>query len=109
MTALVSVYVVFADRAEAERIAREMVEARLAACANLLGPCRSIYRWQGRVEEADEVPAIFKTRADRAEALIAAIAGRHGYEVPAITVWPVDRALEAYAEWVRLEAEGTPA
>jgi uncharacterized protein involved in tolerance to divalent cations len=49
------------------------------------------------------VPAIFKVAAERAESLIDAIAGRHSYEVPAITVWPVDRALEAYAAWVRIE------
>ncbi len=103
MSGLVSVFVVFASHAEAERIAREVVGERLAACANILGPCRSIYRWQGRIEEAEEVPALFKVAADRAEALIAAIAGRHSYAVPAITVWPVDRAFEAYAAWVRLE------
>lgn len=103
MSGLVSVFALFGSAAEAERIAREVVGEGLAACANILGPCRSVYRWEGRIEEADEVPAIFKVTADRAEALIAAIAGRHSYEVPAITVWAVDRALESYAAWVRKE------
>ena len=58
---VVSVYAIFADAAEAERIGRIMVEERLAACINILGPCRSIYRWQGAIESTDEVAAILKT------------------------------------------------
>ena len=104
MTRIVSVYAVFADADEAQRIARIAVEERLATCANILGPCRSVYRWQGAVEEADEVTAIFKARADKAEALTARIAALHSYDVPAIAVWPVESAWPAYAAWV--EAEG---
>ena len=104
MTRIVSVYAVFADAGEAQRIARATVEEQLAACANVLGPCRSIYRWQGAVEEADEVAAIFKARADKAEALTARIAALHSYDVPAIAVWPIETAWPAYAAWV--EAEG---
>ena len=97
---IVSVYAVFADWAEAERIARRAVEERLAACANILGPCRSIYRWQGKVEEAGEVAAIFKTRAETAPALLARIAALHSYDVPAAVVWPIGDALGPYADWV---------
>jgi periplasmic divalent cation tolerance protein len=100
MSAIVSVYAIFADAEEAERIARTIVEERLAACANLLGPCRSLYRWQGKVESAAEAPVLFKARADKADALVARIAALHSYEVPAIAVWPIDRALPAYADWV---------
>lgn len=103
MTAIASVYAVFADAAEAERIARIVVDERLAACANILGPCRSIYRWQGKVEEADEVAAIFKTSAAAAARLVARIAALHSYEVPAIAVWPIVDALDAYAAWVTAE------
>jgi periplasmic divalent cation tolerance protein len=103
VTAIVSVYAVFANAEEAQRIARIAVEERLAACANILGPCRSIYRWQGAVEEADEVAAIFKTRADKAEKLTARIAGLHSYDVPAIMVWPIGGAWPAYADWVERE------
>lgn len=106
MSAIVSVYAVFADAGEAERIARTVVEERLAACANILGPCRSIYHWQGAVEEADEVAAIFKARADKAGALTARIAALHSYEVPAIAVWPIDSAWPAYAAWVEGEGKG---
>ena len=97
---VVSVYAIFADSDEAERIGRSVVEERLAACVNILGACRSIYRWQGAVQTADEVAAIFKTSGARAEALIGRIAELHSYEVPAITVWPIDKLLADYADWV---------
>jgi periplasmic divalent cation tolerance protein len=103
MTGIVSVYAIFADAEEAERIARLVVEERLAACAHVLGPCRSIYRWQGAIEEAQEVPAIFKTAADRAEALVERIASLHNYDVPAAAVWPISQAVPAYAVWVEAE------
>ena len=97
---VVSVYAVFASADEAERIGRQMVEERLAACVNILGPCRSIYRWQGEVETSEEIAAIFKTSMVRADELVARIALLHSYEVPAITVWPIHKLLANYAEWV---------
>lgn len=103
MTQIVTVYALFADRDDAERIARVVVEERLAACANILGACRSIYRWQDKVEEADEVPALFKTGSAVAERLIARIAELHSYDVPAAVVWPIADALDDYAEWVTAE------
>ena len=97
---VVSVYVIFANADEAERIGRAVVEERLAACINVLGPCRSIYRWQGAVEMAEEVPAILKTTADYADALISRVAALHSYDVPCIAVWPIDKLLLSYAQWV---------
>jgi periplasmic divalent cation tolerance protein len=97
---VISVYVVFADANEAERIGRLVVEERLAACVNILGPIRSIYRWKGAIESAEEVAAIFKTTHDRADPLITRIAGLHSYEVPCIATWPIDKILGSYAEWV---------
>jgi periplasmic divalent cation tolerance protein len=97
---VVSVYAIFADAEEAVRIGRTVVEERLAACVNILGPTRSIYRWQGEVETADEVAAILKTTHAEATALIARIAGLHSYDVPCIVTWPVDQLLAAYADWV---------
>ena len=97
---VVSVYVIFANPEEAERIGRVVVEERLAACINVLGPCRSIYRWQGAVETADETPAILKTTVEAVDALISRIAGLHSYDVPCIAVWPIDKLLLSYAEWV---------
>ena len=97
---VVSVYVVFADSEDAERIGRIVVEERLAACINILGPVRSIYRWQGAIESADEVAAILKTSEVEADALITRIAGLHSYEVPCIATWPIDKILGSYADWV---------
>lgn len=100
MTGLVSIYALFADEEEAGRIGRRMVDERHAACVNILGACRSIYRWQGKVEESGEVAAIFKTTAGQAPVLIARIAELHSYEVPAAVVWPIVEAPEPYRAWV---------
>lgn len=102
MTNIVSVYATFADEAEARRIARIVVEESLAACANIF-PCHSIYRWQGKVEEAGEVAAIFKSGAATAPRLVERIAALHSYDVPAIAVWPISHAPPAYAKWVDAE------
>jgi periplasmic divalent cation tolerance protein len=103
VTEIVTVYATFADGDEAARIARTLVEERLAACANILGPVRSIYRWQGEIEEGAEIAALFKTRTDAAEALIARLAELHSYDLPAAVVWPIDIALPNYAQWVEEE------
>ena len=97
---VVSIYVVFANAEEAERIGRTVIEERLAACINILPGIRSIYRWQGKVETADEVAAILKTSHAMADALIAHIASLHSYEIPCITSWPIDKLLASYADWV---------
>ena len=96
----ISVYAVFADLDEAERIGRLVVEERLSACVNILGSIRSIYRWNGNIESAKEVAAIFKTTQAQADALIGRIAGLHSYEVPCIAAWPVEKSFGPYADWV---------
>jgi periplasmic divalent cation tolerance protein len=100
MTGIVSVYAAFASDEEARRIGRTMVEERLAACVNILGPCHSIYRWQGKVEEAEEVAAIFKVTAGGADLLIRRIGELHSYHVPAAAVWPISEAPDNYRRWV---------
>ena len=97
---VVSVYAVFADADEAERIGRQIVDERLGACVNILGPIRSIYRWKGSIETSDEVAAIFKTTDGQAGALITRIAALHSYDVPCIATWPIDKILGSYADWV---------
>ena len=97
---VVSVYVVFADAEEAERIGRALVEERLAACVNILAPVRSIYRWKGAIETADEVAAILKTTDDNVDALITRITALHSYDVPCIATWPIEKVLGSYAAWV---------
>lgn len=97
---VVSVYAVFASGEEAERIGRTVVEERLAACINIPSPVRSVYRWKGEIESAEEVTAILKTSEASAAALMARIAALHSYDVPCVVAWPVDKVLRSYADWV---------
>lgn len=100
MMTVLSVYAVFADAEEAERIGRTVIEERLAACINIFPPIRSIYRWKGALETSEEVASIFKTHDRRADALIARLAELHSYEVPCIVAWPVDKVVGSYSDWV---------
>jgi periplasmic divalent cation tolerance protein len=97
---VLSVYALFANDEEAQRIGRTVVEEQLAACVNIFGPVRSIYRWQCVIETAGEVGAIMKTTQARADALIARIAALHSYDVPCIVTWPIDKVLASYSDWV---------
>ncbi len=97
---IASVYATFGSDEEARRIGRTVVEERLAACVNIIGPCRSIYRWQGEVEEAEEVAALFKVSASGAELLVRRIGELHSYDVPAAVVWEIAQASDAYRSWV---------
>lgn len=91
------------DRDSAARLAQDLVEQRLAACVNILEGCASIYRWQGRLENAAEVPMLIKTRADLYPALEQAIRQRHPYEVPEIIAWPLVAGFAEYLDWVAAE------
>ena len=102
MSDIALVHATFADAAEAERIGADMVDRGLAACVNLLGPCTSIYRWQGAVERGDEYRALFKTTPELARELADAIAAAHSYDLPVIEIWPV-AAGDAVIDWVRAE------
>ena len=97
---VVTIYAVFANADEAERIARAMIEERLAACVNILAPCRSIYRWEDKIETVGEVPALFKTTLAQSDALIARIETLHSYDTPAVVMWPIPKLLAAYGDWV---------
>jgi len=91
------------DRPSAETLAGALVEARLAACVNILAPCRSVYRWQGAVESADEVPLLIKTSKARYAALAAAIRTLHPYELPELIAVPISEGLPDYLAWVAAE------
>ena len=88
------------ERAAAERLADMLVEQRLAACVNILAPCRSVYRWKGAVQRDEEHPMLMKTTAERYPALEQALRAAHPYELPEIIAVPVERGLPAYLEWV---------
>lgn len=94
------VYSTFPSVATAEAVARILVEARLAACGNILPGMVSFYEWQGAMERAEEVVLLLKTTADKAEALMARLAAEHPYEVPAILLLPVEAAGPPFAAWV---------
>lgn len=86
---------------EAKRIARAVVDARLAACGNILtAPVESIYRWKGKVERASETLLILKTTRRRLTQLQAAVRRLHSYEVPEIIALPVVEGLVAYLKWI---------
>ena len=93
------------DPASAEAMAAALIEARLAACVNILAPCRSVYRWKEAVERASEVPLVIKTTAGRYAALEAAIRKHHPYELPEIVALPVDRGLPEYLAWIAAETQ----
>ena len=95
------VYVTFPDRATAEATVRTAVERRLAACGNALPGVRSIYRWKGTVETADEVLVFFKTTEGSLPAVRRFILDSHPYEVPEIVATPVVEGNPAYLDWVR--------
>ena len=89
------------DHDVADRLAHELVEARLAACVQVLPGMTSTYRWQGAIERADEVLLLAKTWDDRLDALVATLRARHLYEVPEIMAVPAAGGLAAYLDWVR--------
>lgn len=94
------------DRERALRLASALVEARLAACVNVLGDCTSVYRWQGAVESAPEVPVLIKTRESLYARVENAIRSLHPYEVPEIIALRVSAGLPAYLQWVLEESVG---
>jgi periplasmic divalent cation tolerance protein len=97
------------NRDEADRLARTLVEARLAACAQVGGPVTSTYWWEGRVETATEQLVVLKTTADLVDALVERLRRLHSYDVPEIVVTPVTGGNPAYLDWVAAESRGAGA
>ena len=91
------------DRASAERLADLLLEQRLAACVNILAPCRSVYRWKGAVQHDEEHPMLIKTTQERYAELEQALRAGHPYELPEIIAVPIERGLPAYLDWVAAE------
>ena len=106
----VIVFVTAADEESAVAIGRTLVEERLAACANLLGPIRSIYRWQGAVEDAPEHLLVIKTQTERYKELEARVKQLHPYAVPEIIAVDIEMGWPPYLDWIRESAApSTPA
>jgi periplasmic divalent cation tolerance protein len=95
------------SREAAERLAGELVAKSVAACINILAPCRSVYRWKGEVQHDEEHPMLIKTTRERYPALEAAIRAGHPYELPEIVALPVGAGLPAYLDWVDAETRAS--
>ena len=91
------------DEASANAIALALVEERLAACVNLLPRVQSIYRWQGAVESASEIPLLIKSTATHYPALEQRIVALHPYDLPEIVALPITDGLPAYLNWLAAE------
>ena len=103
--AVIAVLTNLPDSESAFNLAREVVQLRLAACANVLPGATSFYRWEGREEEASEVPVLIKSTAALYPQLERAIRERHPYEVPEIVSWNIERGLDEYLRWVEAECK----
>lgn len=96
----VLMYGTFANAEEAARIGGDLVDARLAACVNILAPITSIYVWQGKRETAAETPMLIKTMASRADSVIARVRALHSYDNPALVVVPVEGGSADFLAWI---------
>lgn len=105
MSEVLLVVTTLPDRATAERIATALVTARVAACVNVLAECTSVYRWQGKVEKAGEVPLLIKTTREAYAQLEVTLRTLHPYDVPEIVALPVTAGLPAYLDWVTQETK----
>lgn len=96
------------DTGTGERIARHLVEYRLAACVNVIPGVTSVYRWQGKIETGSEAILKIKSIEGRYQALETAIRSQHPYELPEIIAVPVNGGLAGYLDWIRLQHEEAP-
>ncbi len=95
------------DRASALTLARSLVDSRIAACVNVGAPVESLYHWRGKIETAQEIPVVVKTRSDRYADVEAAIRAQHPYELPEIVAFPLTHGLAPYLQWIADETAGT--
>jgi len=99
------VYITCKDRDEARRIGRDLVESRLAACANILDGMNSFYYWEDQLQDDHEAVLIAKTRAERMDDLVARVCELHSYDLPCVVGLPIADGNPDYLRWVH---ESTP-
>lgn len=98
-----TIYVTCSHREEALHLGRKAVEARLAACANVLPGMTSLYWWEGSVQSSEEAVLLLKSKASLLDALTASLSQWHSYELPCIVAWPIAGGNEAYLHWIDTE------
>jgi len=103
MSDFISVHITASSPAEAEKIGHALVEEKLAACVNILPGAQSIYRWESKIEVAEEAILIAKTRADLFEMLSRRVKALHSYKVPCIVAIPIMTGDQAYLDWLTAE------
>jgi periplasmic divalent cation tolerance protein len=106
MTDKIVVLSTCASEEEAEKLARQMVEQRLAACVNVLPRIQSYYRWQGKLESAGECLLIIKSSRERFDLLRSALEKAHSYDVPEIIALPVVEGAANYLNWLQANLAG---
>lgn len=94
------IFVTCANNKEAERIARALVENKLVACVNILDKIKSIFWWQGKVEEAKEALLIIKSKRSKLSKIIKLVRSLHGYDVPEIIALPIIGGYKPYLKWI---------
>ena len=100
MQSFIMVFITVGSGGEGERLARALVDERLAACVNRIGPVQSVYRWEGKVEQSEEEMLIVKTRNELFPALEKRVRELHSYDVPEIIALPLIQGNEAYLTWL---------
>ena len=98
--AYVIVMVTTPSKLEAERIAQHLLEERLIACANIIGPVSSLFHWSGKIEKTEEYLTLMKSRNDLFEKLSEAVKALHSYEVPEILAFPIVEGSKGYLDWL---------
>jgi len=95
-----SIYVTTKDEDEAKKIGKALVEEKLAACVNI-HPIKSIYRWEGNIQEEAEVAMFVKTKAELADEVIERVKELHSYDVPCIVLLPIEKGYPDYLKWIK--------
>jgi periplasmic divalent cation tolerance protein len=108
MTEYIQIFTTTASKEDAQKIARKLVEKRLAACAQVVGPISSTYRWKGKIAEEEEWLCMIKSRSSLYEELDRTIKGIHPYEEPEIVVLSIDGGSQGYLEWLKRETLAEP-
>jgi periplasmic divalent cation tolerance protein len=106
VSSYIVVFMTASDKKEASKIVRRLLNERLIACANIVGPVSSLFWWQGKIDEASEFLVIMKSRKDLFKRLSEKVKETHSYEVPEILELPITEGLPSYLGWMSASLHG---